>query len=402
MYFSSEYEKLLWIDKTRHLKDLLPSDESVAHRMSRTELQTSINVCEKFHRTNMGSFLMRSNKDAPLLFGDLHIILENLTGIDEAKNIFIIIEVDSYGHFFKKIRTRTVQQSQEPKWDDEFVIELEGSENVRILVYEDRPNEGTFLLQSALLKLERSWLNSSYNELGVLMTQMEVNFWVRFLAEDDTIRRVPTVSSNSLFKSSIGETSKREKRAVPFIISSLVQEVERRGITEVGIYRVNGSASEMARLRRGFESNPYQAEQVIKECDIHAVAGILKQYLRDLPECIFTFDAFNKLIEANRIMDEKRKSRTFLHIFCRIPQNPNQTCIMYILEHLVKVSHMEQQNKMSLHNLTTVFGPTMLHPGSKVDKEEAFVSGAGDVLGHSGILHYFLSKCAKGEEIQIR
>ena len=51
-------------------------------------------------------------------------------------------------------------------------------------------------------------------------------------------------------------------------------------IRQVGIYRVNGSAVDMGRLKRAFESNPYEAEQLLKECDIHAVAGILKQYLR--------------------------------------------------------------------------------------------------------------------------
>ena len=43
---------------------------------------------------------------------------------------------------------------------------------------------------------------------------------------------------------------------------------------------MNGSAVDMGRLKRAFESNPYEAEQLLKECDIHAVAGILKQYLR--------------------------------------------------------------------------------------------------------------------------
>ena len=59
------------------------------------------------------------------------------------------------------------------------------------------------------------------------------------------------------------------------------REVERRGITEVGIYRVSGSAADVARLRRAFESNPYEAEQLLKDCDIHSVAGIPKMYLRE-------------------------------------------------------------------------------------------------------------------------
>ena len=39
----------------------------------------------------------------------------------------------------------------EPKWDEQFIIELEGSENLRILVYEQTSQVGYFLLFSILL-----------------------------------------------------------------------------------------------------------------------------------------------------------------------------------------------------------------------------------------------------------
>jgi len=58
---------------------------------------------------------------------------------------------------------------------------------------------------------------------------------------------------------------RREKRDVPFIITACVREVERRGVGEVGLYRVSGSASDVARLRKSFESNSYEAEQLLKE-----------------------------------------------------------------------------------------------------------------------------------------
>ena len=144
---------------------------------------------------------------------------------------------------------------------------------------------------------------------------------------------------------------------------------------------MNGSAVDMGRLKRAFESNPYEAEQLLKECDIHAVAGILKQYLRyadlvykeqyqfcvfssrDLPECIFTSEAYPKLFEAYAIQDAEQRSRTYLHLFSQLPQNPSQACIVFLIEHLVRVAALDGQNKMSLHNLATVFGPTMLHAG---------------------------------------
>lgn len=61
---------------------------------------------------------------------------------------------------------------------------------------------------------------------------------------------------------------RREKREVPFIVTACVREVEKRGMSEVGLYRVSGSASDVAKLRKSFESNSYEAEQLLKEVNI--------------------------------------------------------------------------------------------------------------------------------------
>lgn len=50
---------------------------------------------------------------------------------------------------------------------------------------------------------------------------------------------------------------RREKRDIPFIVTSCIREVERRGMQEVGIYRVSGSASDLARLKKAFESSKF-------------------------------------------------------------------------------------------------------------------------------------------------
>ena len=44
----------------------------------------------------------------------------------------------------------------EPVWEEEFIIELEGSENLRILVYEQQPNSPMTVLRGrATLELSR-------------------------------------------------------------------------------------------------------------------------------------------------------------------------------------------------------------------------------------------------------
>lgn len=50
--------------------------------------------------------------------------------------------MDSFGYFVSKAKTRVFRDTTEPKWDEEFEIELEGSQSLRILCFEkcyDKP-----------------------------------------------------------------------------------------------------------------------------------------------------------------------------------------------------------------------------------------------------------------------
>lgn len=42
----------------------------------------------------------------------------------------------------------------------------------------------------------------------------------------------------------------------------------------------------------------YEAEQLLKEVDVHSVTGILKLYLRELPEALFTDALYPELLRA--------------------------------------------------------------------------------------------------------
>ena len=72
------------------------------------------------------------------------------------------------------------------------------------------------------------------------------------------------MKNSSLFKDPVEVTTEREMRMFPFIIQETAAEVERRGCSEVGIYRVNGAAGEIKKLRQLFENSPRQAKQQLK------------------------------------------------------------------------------------------------------------------------------------------
>lgn len=69
---------------------------------------------------------------------------------------------------------------------------------------------------------------------------------------------------------------RRERSKVPYIVRQCIEEVEKRGIDEVGIYRISGVATDIQALKSVFDTskNALVAPQsVLMEPDIKHLAG---------------------------------------------------------------------------------------------------------------------------------
>lgn len=66
---------------------------------------------------------------------------------------------------------------------------------------------------------------------------------------------------------------------------------------------------------------------------------------------------------------------------------------------MVKINQNESQNKMSLHNLATVFGPSIIRPCSNTagqSPSDLLTTSTVDVMAQAGILYFFLRRRASG------
>ncbi|XP_014614406.1 PREDICTED: active breakpoint cluster region-related protein [Polistes canadensis] len=389
-FLSSEFERSQWIEAVEALQQ--GGQPPGPLPLTMYELQAWVTACRTYLQTDMGSYLLRSGRDESLLLGDLHLTLLGLTppGLDRIGDLYIIVEVDSYGHYFKRAKSRVIR-SQAPTWGETFVVELEGSQNVRILLYEECGTRSV-LRGKCIQRLSRSWLQSDQVERSLSLGPATLDVALRFVPSEVTLRRVPSAKPQGLFGARIQQVCKREKRDVPFIITACVREVERRGVGEVGLYRVSGSASDLTKLRKSFESNSYEAEQLLKEVDVHSVTGVLKLYLREMPEALFTDALYPSFLEAFQT-GELSRGAALRRVYEGLP-SVNKAVIDFLLAHLIRVNKHEGQNKMSLHNLATVFGPTLLRPGtnSRSDSKsrDPLAAGTVDVMAQAGILYCFL------------
>ncbi|KAF9173243.1 rho GTPase-activating protein [Mortierella sp. AD011] len=150
---------------------------------------------------------------------------------------------------------------------------------------------------------------------------------------------------------------------IPLIVEKCITEIEKRGLEEVGIYRVPGSISAINKLRIHFNSGSENVDLDSDEWkDINVVAGALKQFLRELPEAVMTSALYDSLIAASALEDYDERLLTMKDLIRNLPPN-NYILLKRIIEHLERVTDYEEINHMYATNLAIVFGPTLLRPG---------------------------------------
>ena len=117
------------------------------------------------------------------------------------------------------------------------------------------------------------------------------------------IRAPPSTPKCHTFGVPIHEVLSREKANLPFIIVQCVAAVDHFGLQTEGIYRVSGSVNTLAKLKHMFDFEPGNIDFGIPDGffgDIHPVAGILKLYLRELPEPLLTWKLYKDFMQVAR------------------------------------------------------------------------------------------------------
>ena len=77
---------------------------------------------------------------------------------------------------------------------------------------------------------------------------------------------------------------------VPPIVIRCVQEINSRGLSVQGIYRVSGAKQRIDRLSQAFENGPDLVD--LTNIPPNVIADVLKNYMRQLPEPLLTFRYF--------------------------------------------------------------------------------------------------------------
>lgn len=123
------------------------------------------------------------------------------------------------------------------------------------------------------------------------------------------------------------------KCQVPFIIIKCVQEVEKRGLQQEGIYRISGFADEIETLKLALDKDGEKTDMSETSYSINVITGTLKLYLRLLPIPLVTFQAYPTFIDTTKERTEPEMVLKLKEAVKTLPA-AHLSCLKYVITHL--------------------------------------------------------------------
>ncbi|VDM93587.1 unnamed protein product, partial [Onchocerca ochengi] len=102
---------------------------------------------------------------------------------------------------------------------------------------------------------------------------------------------------------------------------------------------------------------------LLAEDDVHVLTGALKLFFRELSEPIFPTNLARDFIYANRLPKGEGKLKAFDDLLNKLPL-VNRETLKVLFGHLIRVANHADKNRMEIHNLAIMFGPSLFSSGT--------------------------------------
>eukprot|EP01120_Amphizonella_sp_Union-15-10_P011222 TRINITY_DN4706_c0_g1_i2.p1 TRINITY_DN4706_c0_g1~~TRINITY_DN4706_c0_g1_i2.p1 ORF type:complete len:562 (+),score=95.43 TRINITY_DN4706_c0_g1_i2:42-1727(+) len=178
---------------------------------------------------------------------------------------------------------------------------------------------------------------------------------------EDTLRAVQSSNhannENLIFGQPIEEVLRLEYNqglSIPIIVHDAVTALIKQGMKLEGLFRLSGNQSKVEAIKKLYDSGkPVDLE--IR--DPHVIAGVLKLYLRELPEPLFTTDLYMEFIEDYDEKDEEKTKKALLETLPKLP--PTHRALLKTLLMLFAKISADEENKMTSSNLAICISPNL-------------------------------------------
>lgn len=155
---------------------------------------------------------------------------------------------------------------------------------------------------------------------------------------------------------------------IPLLVERCVDFIRQHGMDQEGIFRLSGDAETVASLRHSFDRG--QDVTFSPDEDVNAVTGVLKLYLREMPDPLMTYELYDAFIRTNHEDVAAVKA-----LIDTLPAE-HHYLMSYLFRFFAEVSAMASVNKMASQNVAIVIGPNILKAR---EATMAMLSNAGQV-----------------------
>ncbi|XP_037991126.1 protein FAM13A isoform X8 [Motacilla alba alba] len=149
------------------------------------------------------------------------------------------------------------------------------------------------------------------------------------------------------------------KNGIPIVVWNIVEYLTQHGMTQEGLFRVNGSMKMVEQLRLQYERG--EEVELVKDGDVYSAASLLKLFLRELPDGIITSALQPRFIQLYQDSRNDMQKESYLKELLKELPDAHYCLLKYLCQFLIKVAEHHVENRMNLCNLATVFGPNCFH-----------------------------------------
>ncbi|XP_023781944.1 protein FAM13A isoform X3 [Cyanistes caeruleus] len=149
------------------------------------------------------------------------------------------------------------------------------------------------------------------------------------------------------------------KNGIPIVVWNIVEYLTQHGMTQEGLFRVNGSMKMVEQLRLQYERG--EEVELVKDGDVYSAASLLKLFLRELPDGIITSALHPRFIQLYQDSRNDMLKESYLKELLKELPDAHYCLLKYLCQFLIKVAEHHVENRMNLCNLATVFGPNLFH-----------------------------------------
>lgn len=146
---------------------------------------------------------------------------------------------------------------------------------------------------------------------------------------------------------------------VPALIVHCVNEIETRGLKEVGLYRISGSERDVKALKEKFLRN--NGIPNLAEVDVHVLCGCIKDFLRSLSDRLIPLRMWTMFSNAAQaIPSDDEESAVNKEVYRAVEKLPqaNRDTLAYLIMHFQRIAECPEI-KMPIDNFAKIFGPTI-------------------------------------------